>query len=158
MSVRVSRDHHLFDGFPRLIAVFRALQSLLMPRHPPCALWSLTTRIECSRKFSKYFRISNALRCTKFRFRSCIVCLISSPASAPAPYETVTIFSRCVQSNDDHWNSYSKHHRKFTLFRLGRTLQEFASKDEHHQHSFKMPITTTELSNNNTSRETPDQL
>ena len=48
-SVRVSRDHHLFDGFPRLIAVFRALQSLLTPRHPPCALNSLTTRIECSR-------------------------------------------------------------------------------------------------------------
>ena len=46
--VRESRDHHLFDGYPRLIAVFRALQSLLMPRHPPCALWSLTTRIECS--------------------------------------------------------------------------------------------------------------
>ena len=47
-SVRESRDHHLFDGFPGLIAVFRALQSLLMPRHPPCALCSLTTRIECS--------------------------------------------------------------------------------------------------------------
>lgn len=47
-SVRESRDHHLFDGFPGLIAVFRALQSLLMPRHPPCALSSLTTRIERS--------------------------------------------------------------------------------------------------------------
>ena len=47
-SVRASRDHHLFDGSPGLIAVFRALQSLLMPRHPPCALSSLTTRIECS--------------------------------------------------------------------------------------------------------------
>lgn len=47
-SVRESRDHHLFDGYPGLIAVFRALQSLLMPRHPPCALSSLTTRIECS--------------------------------------------------------------------------------------------------------------
>ena len=46
--VRESRDHHLFDGFPGLIAVFRALQSLLMPRHPPCALCSLTTRIERS--------------------------------------------------------------------------------------------------------------
>lgn len=47
-SVQESRDHHLFDGSPGLIAVFRALQSLLMPRHPPCALSSLTTRIECS--------------------------------------------------------------------------------------------------------------
>ena len=49
-SVRASRDHHLFDGYPGLIAVFRALQSLLTPRHPPCALCSLTTRIECSRR------------------------------------------------------------------------------------------------------------
>ena len=48
-SVRASRDHHLFDGYPGLIAVFRALQSLLMPSHPPCALSRLTTRIECSR-------------------------------------------------------------------------------------------------------------
>ena len=49
-SVRASRDHHLFDGYPGLIAVFLALQSLLMPSHPPCALCSLTTRIECSRE------------------------------------------------------------------------------------------------------------
>ena len=48
-SVRASRDHHLFDGFPGLIAVFRALQSLLTPSHPPCALCSLTTRIKRSR-------------------------------------------------------------------------------------------------------------
>ena len=53
--VRVSRDHHLFDGFPGLIAVFRALRSLLTPRHPPCALWSLTTRIECSPQQSHQF-------------------------------------------------------------------------------------------------------
>jgi hypothetical protein len=39
----------LFDSYPRLFAAFRALQSLLTPRHPPCALGSLTTRIECSR-------------------------------------------------------------------------------------------------------------
>ena len=39
----------MFDSYPRLIAAFRALHSLLMPRHPPCALCSLTTRIERSR-------------------------------------------------------------------------------------------------------------
>ena len=38
----------MFDSYPRLIAAFRALHSLLMPRHPPCALCSLTTRIERS--------------------------------------------------------------------------------------------------------------
>ena len=47
-SVRVSRDHHSFDSFPGLIAVFHALRSLLMPRHPPCALSSLTTMIQPS--------------------------------------------------------------------------------------------------------------
>ena len=41
--VRVSRDQHSFDNSPELFAVFHALQSLLTPRHPPCALSSLTT-------------------------------------------------------------------------------------------------------------------
>ena len=42
-SVRVPRDQNSFDSFPGLIAVFHALQSLLTPRHPPCALLSLAT-------------------------------------------------------------------------------------------------------------------
>ena len=62
-SVRESRDHHLFDGYPGLIAVFRALQSLLTPSHPPCALCSLTTRIECSRS-----RMTSGLRRQSSRF------------------------------------------------------------------------------------------
>jgi hypothetical protein len=41
MSVRESRDQHSFDNSPELFAVFHALQSLLTPRHPPCALSSL---------------------------------------------------------------------------------------------------------------------
>lgn len=48
MLVRESRDQHSFDNFPGLIAVFHALHSLLMPRHPPCALSSLTTLIQPS--------------------------------------------------------------------------------------------------------------
>jgi hypothetical protein len=43
MPVRVSRDQHSFDSSPELFAVFHALRSLLTPRHPPCALSSLTT-------------------------------------------------------------------------------------------------------------------
>ena len=93
-SVRVSRDHHLFDGFPRLIAVFRALQSLLTPRHPPCALCSLTTRIECSRR-----TIETELRRQTFRDSTtglvlCVLvfCSGSSPASAPTPPRAVTYF------------------------------------------------------------------
>jgi len=41
--VQESRDQHSFDNSPKLFAVFHALQSLLTPRHPPCALNSLTT-------------------------------------------------------------------------------------------------------------------
>ena len=43
MSVQESWGQHSFDSSPRLIAVFHALQSLLIPRHPPYALNSLTT-------------------------------------------------------------------------------------------------------------------
>ena len=46
--VRESRDQHLFDSFPELFAVFHALRRLLTPRHPPCALSSLTTLIQPS--------------------------------------------------------------------------------------------------------------
>ena len=48
-SVQESWDQHSFDNFPRLFAVFHALQSLLTPRHPPRALSSLTTNIQPSR-------------------------------------------------------------------------------------------------------------
>ncbi len=37
-SVQESRDQRSFDNSPGLFAVFHALQSLLTPRHPPCAL------------------------------------------------------------------------------------------------------------------------
>jgi hypothetical protein len=47
-SVRESRDQHSFVNSPGLIADFHALQSLLMPRHPPYTLSSLTTNIQPS--------------------------------------------------------------------------------------------------------------
>ena len=50
MPVRVSRDQNLFNNSPGLIAVFHALLSLLMPRHPPYALNSLITNISYSSK------------------------------------------------------------------------------------------------------------
>jgi hypothetical protein len=53
MPVRVSRDQHSLDNSPELIAVFHALQSLLTPRHPPCALSSLTAFIKRSDADSK---------------------------------------------------------------------------------------------------------
>jgi hypothetical protein len=38
----------LFDNYPGLFAVFHARHRLLTPRHPPCALNSLTTNIQSS--------------------------------------------------------------------------------------------------------------
>ena len=47
-SIRESRDQRSFVNFPGLFADFHALHRLLMPRHPPCALSSLTTNIQSS--------------------------------------------------------------------------------------------------------------
>lgn len=41
--IQVSRDHSSFVNSPKLFADFHALHRLLTPRHPPCALSSLTT-------------------------------------------------------------------------------------------------------------------
>ena len=41
----------MFDSSPELFAVFHAFLSLLTPRHPPCALSSLTTFIHSSSRF-----------------------------------------------------------------------------------------------------------
>lgn len=46
--VREPRDQCSFNNSPGLFAVFHALHSLLTPRHPPCALSSLTTLIQPS--------------------------------------------------------------------------------------------------------------
>ena len=47
--IRAPQDQRSFVNFPRLFADFHALHRLLMPRHPPCALSSLTTNIQSSR-------------------------------------------------------------------------------------------------------------
>ena len=82
--VRESRDHRLFDSYPRLFAAFRALQSLLTPRHPPCALGSLTTRIECSQ--SRLFRRLATLR------------IFADGQVATAPFGEVTFSLSIVRS------------------------------------------------------------
>ena len=43
MLIRRSRDQRSFVNSPELFADFHAFHRLLMPRHPPCALSSLTT-------------------------------------------------------------------------------------------------------------------
>ena len=49
--IRTSSDHGSFANSPRLIAGYHVLLRLLVPRHPPCALINLTTKIiqRCSR-------------------------------------------------------------------------------------------------------------
>ena len=47
-TVRGSRDQSSFDSSSGLIAALHALQRLLTPRHPPCALSSLATWIQHS--------------------------------------------------------------------------------------------------------------
>ena len=44
--IQESRDQRLFVNYPRHIADFHAFHRLLMPRHPPCTLNSLTTNIQ----------------------------------------------------------------------------------------------------------------
>ncbi len=46
--IQESQDQHSFVSSPGLFADFHALHRLLTPRHPPCALRSLTTSIQSS--------------------------------------------------------------------------------------------------------------
>ena len=46
--IQESRDQRLFIDYPKLFADFHAFRRLLMPRHPPCTLNSLTTNIQIS--------------------------------------------------------------------------------------------------------------
>lgn len=47
--IQEPQDHSSFVSSPRLIADFHALHRLPIPRHPPCALKSLTTYTQSSR-------------------------------------------------------------------------------------------------------------
>ena len=44
--IRTSPDQYLFASSPELIAGYRVLRRLSMPRHPPCTLKNLTTFID----------------------------------------------------------------------------------------------------------------
>lgn len=55
-TVRESRDQRSLDSYPRLIAACHALLRLLTPRHPPCALNSLTTWTQHSHPRRAAFR------------------------------------------------------------------------------------------------------
>src|SRR4028119_1575351 len=60
--IRKSSDHSSVDSSPRLIAASYVLHRLLVPRHPPCALTNLTTKMLASTvQFSSYGRIRPGL-------------------------------------------------------------------------------------------------
>ena len=59
--IRKSSDHSSVDSSPRLIAASYVLHRLLVPRHPPCALTNLTTKmlmLASTMQFSRYGRDS----------------------------------------------------------------------------------------------------
>src|SRR5215213_1340977 len=55
--IRKSSDHSSVGSSPRLIAASYVLHRLLVPRHPPCALNNLATKMLASTvQFSRYGR------------------------------------------------------------------------------------------------------
>ena len=55
--IRTSSDHSSVGSSPRLIAASHVLHRLLVPRHPPCALTNLATKMLASTvQFSTYGR------------------------------------------------------------------------------------------------------
>src|SRR5882757_2131637 len=63
--IRKSSDHSSVGSSPRLIAASYVLLRLLVPRHPPCALINLATKMLASTvQFSRYGRdpVASSLR------------------------------------------------------------------------------------------------
>ena len=64
--IQTSPDHSLVGSSPRLFAASYVFHRLSMPRHPPCALNNLTTKIlkmlASTVQFSNYGRVTSALR------------------------------------------------------------------------------------------------
>src|SRR3954452_21326794 len=55
--IRTSPDHSSVDSSPGLFAASHVLHRLLVPRHPPCALTNLATKMLASTvQFSSYGR------------------------------------------------------------------------------------------------------
>ena len=64
--IRTLPDQSLLGSSPRLIAAYRVLHRLLVPRHPPCALSSLLIR----RRLSTWQNQSDCLRNNRFNKRN----------------------------------------------------------------------------------------
>src|SRR6266550_3440988 len=61
--IRTPSDHSSVGSSPRLIAASHVLLRLLVPRHPPCALNNLATKMLASTvQFSRYGRSRSPVR------------------------------------------------------------------------------------------------
>ena len=69
----------LICSSPKLIAAYHVLHRLLMPRHSPCALFSLTSSKSASASFRVHHQLSLSL---KTSFRSAVSPLKFKPACA----------------------------------------------------------------------------
>jgi len=106
----------------------------------------LTTRIECSQtNLARSAEANQEGRNTGHTFAFHLLNPGSSPASAPTPPGVVT-YSRCVTTR----NCRSRTKRGTQL--PWENAAGIPSVDGPFRHSFKMPITTTKLSKNKTSR------
>src|SRR3954467_2875514 len=66
--IRKSSDHSSVGSSPRLIAASYVLHRLLVPRHPPCALTNLATKMLASTvQFSRNGRASVVLAASVVR-------------------------------------------------------------------------------------------
>ena len=82
--IRAPRDQCSFVNSPEFFADFHALHRLLMPRHPPCALSSLATRIQYSPRTSP----ETSSRKTQFERLFWHACYLSKPTYYSSPPTT----------------------------------------------------------------------
>src|SRR6185369_7520460 len=68
--IRKSPDQSLLSGSPKLIAASHVLRRLLAPRHPPCALSSLTTMQKRACACTRRLPVTHRFSCQRARTAS----------------------------------------------------------------------------------------
>src|SRR3954454_3102859 len=108
--IRKSLDHSSVTSSPRLIAGSYVLHRLLVPRHPPCALKNLTTKIKDAR-----------VHCAVLKLRTA-----TTPTPAPQPTHPHTGEQASgTPRNGPHEQGHHPHHH-------GRTGNPHPEKPEPH--------------------------
>ena len=110
--IRTSSDHGSFANSPRLIAGYNVLLRLLVPRHPPCALINLTTKI-----IQKDARV----HCAVLKLRPVLSTLTPAPTPTQPPCGTR---ARAVRPSGTSPQSLEPHHHPQAATRLVATLRK----------------------------------